>query len=355
MTRNRPLIFGPAYVDVVLTLDCPLLAGGPVLDQSLPAARLTPRGDGVLVVVGPTGDRLTCLLPSEQAEFAVTCELCEPVLARTRADRIVTGNYPVERAVRQLGGMGAGYAKALDALLRMPLGSAGGVPDAVGREVLALLAAHAIPSVPALLPDCAGDTSILLQSHQGDKLAIGVRQAMTRWQVSAKDHALAAATGALVFCGAPNALMTAVLEQAPDIPVMCAPALRNVCDRSTPLAGLASMIDYLTLNTLEWSQLADRERLRREVPVITVTEGARGSRILLGDREIRIPAASFDGPADTNRAGETYGAAFFRALRASCPDFPRDITAEAAERAGHCAAAQAAKQLALREFGFPGE
>jgi hypothetical protein len=353
MARNRPLIFGPAYVDVVLTLDRPLLAGGPVLDQSLPAARLIPRDDGMVVVLGSTGDRLTCLLPPEGTSWAVTYELCEPMLARTRAGRIVTGEYPVARAVRQLGGMGAGYAKALDGLLRMPLGSAGGVPDAVGREVLELLSSHGISSVPTLVPDCSSDTSLLLQSPQGDKLAIGVRWAMTRWQVSAEDYALAAEAGALVFCGAPNALMAAILEKAPDILVMCAPALRNVCDRSVLLAGLAAKIDYLALNALEWSQLTDRERLQREVPVITVTEGARGNRILLGGREIRIPAAPFDGPADTNRAGETYGATFFRALRAACPAFPRDITAEAAENAGRLAAAQAAKQLALREFGFP--
>lgn len=348
MARNRPTIFGPAYLDVVLTLDRPLLAGGPVLDQSLPAARLTPRDDGLLEVVGPTGDRLVCLLPPDQAEFAASCELCEPVLARTQPGRTVTGEYRVADAVRQLGGMGAGYAKALGGLLRMPVGD-----DAIGREVLQLLAAHEIDAVPALLPDCPSDTSLLLQSPQGDKLAIGVRQAMVRWQAKPEDHALAAEASALVFCGAPNALTAAVLESASDIPVLCAPALRNVCDRSFPMAGLAAKIDYLTLNALEWSQLDGAEEMRKQVPVITVTEGAQGSRILLGEREIQIPAAPFEGPADTNRAGETYAATFFRTLLAACPEFPRGINAEVAVYAGRLAAEQAAKQLALREFGFP--
>lgn len=350
MARNRPTIFGPAYLDVVLTLDRPLLAGGPVLDQSLPAARLTPRDDGVLEVVGPAGDRLVFQLPADQSEFAATCELCEPVLARTQPGRTVTGEYPVANAVRQLGGMGAGYAKALGGLLRMPVGD-----DAVGREVLQLLAIHEIDTVPALLPDCPSDTSLLLQSPQGDKLAIGVRRAMTRWQVTREDHALAAQASALVFCGAPNALTAAVLANAPDIPVMCAPALRNVCDRSVPLADLAAQIDYLALNALEWAQLDSAEEMRRQVPVITVTEGARGSRVLLGEREIRIPAVPFEGPADTNRAGETYAATFFRTLLAACPEFPRGITVETAEHAGRLAAVQAAKQLAMREFRFPRE
>jgi sugar/nucleoside kinase (ribokinase family) len=348
MDSDRPLIFGPAYLDVVLTLDRPLLADGPTLDQSLPAARLTPRDDGVVEVTEPAGDRLTCLLPPGSAEWAAAYELCEPVLARTRPGQVLVGEYPVVRAVRQLGGMGAGYAKALGGLLRMPVGD-----DAVGCEVLRLLAAHGIDAVPALLPGCASDTSLLLQTSSGDKLAIGVRRAMTRWQAGEEDHALAKGAGALVFCGAPNALLAAVLEQSPDIPVMCAPALRNACDRSVPLAALAAKIDYLTLNVLEWVQLEDRERLRREVPVITVTEGARGSRVLLGEREIHLPAAPVHGPVDTNRAGETYGAVFFQILRRTCPDFPRGVTAEAAEQAAHCAAMQAAKQLALREFGFP--
>ncbi|MHB0939545.1 MAG: carbohydrate kinase family protein [Armatimonadota bacterium] len=350
MARNRPTIFGPAYLDVVFTLDRPLLAGGPTLDQSLPAIRLIPRDDGVLEVVGPTGDRLVFVLPPDQAEFAATCELCEPVLARTQPGRMVTGEYPVASAVRQLGGMGAGYAKALGGLLRMPVGD-----DAVGREILQLLAQHEIDAVPALLPDCSSDTSLLLQSPQGDKLAIGVRQAMIRWQAGAEDYALDADASALVFCGAPNALTAAVLEQAPEIPVMCAPALRNVCDRSVPLAGLAAMIDYLTLNALEWAQLDGAEEMRKHVPVITVTEGARGSRILLGEHEIHIPAVPFEGPSDTNRAGETYAATFFRVLLAACPEFPRRIIMEAMEHAGQLAAAQAAKQLAMREFGFPRE
>ena len=345
---SNPLIFGPAYLDVVLTLDRLLLAGGPTLDQSLPAARLTPRDDGVLEVVGPTGDRLVFVLPPDQAEFAATCELCEPVLARTRPGRVVTGEYGVSSAVRQLGGMGAGYAKALGGLLRMPVGD-----DAVGCEVLQLLAQHEIDAVPAVLPDCPSDTSLLLQSPQGDKLAIGVRRAMTRWQAIPEDHALAAQASALVFCGALNALMAAVLEQAPDIPVMCAPALRNVCDRDVPLASLATKIDYLTLNALEWAQLDGAAEMRRQVPVITVTEGAQGSRVLLGEREIHIPAVPFTGPADTNRAGETYAATFFRDLLAACPEFPRGMTADAAEHAGRLAAMQAAKQLAMREFGIP--
>jgi len=347
---STPLIFGPAYLDIVLTLDRPLLDGGPVLDQSLPAARLLPRNDGVVEVTGPAGDRLVFILPPDRAKFAATCELCEPVLARAHPGLTVTGEYPVADAVRQLGGMGAGYAKALGGLLRMPVGD-----DAVGREVLELLALHGIDAIPALLPDCPSDTSLLLQSPAGDKLAVGVRRAMTRWQVQPEDHALAAQAPALVCCGAPNALLAAVLEQAPDIPVMCAPALRNACDRAVPLAGLAGKIDYLTLNALEWAQLEDREILRRQAPVITVTEGAAGSRILLGEREIHIPAVPVSGPVDANRAGETYGAAFFKAMLAACPDFPRGLTVRKAERAGRLAAVQAAKQLAMRAFGFPGE
>lgn len=361
MDNPRPLVFGPAYLDLVLTLAQPLLAPEQapvrVLDQSLPAARMLPRNDGLLEVRGPTGDRLRLPLPPAMAACAATYELCEPVLMRVcgpQTDRILDSHYPVEDISRQLGGMGAGYAKALDGLLRMPLGCKDGRPDAVGREVFDLLAHHAIASAPACIADCESDTSLLLQSRQGDKLAIGVRQAMTRWQVSPEDHTLAAQASALVFCGAPNPLAAAVLERAPAIPVMFAPALRNVSDQMLPLSQLSERIHYLSLNALEWENMADRERLRRNIPVITVTEGARGSRILLGEREILIPAEHFTGDADTNRAGETYGATFFRMLLQRCPDFPQTgVPVDVAEYAGHLAAQQAAKQLAIRGFAFP--
>lgn len=358
--KRRYLVFGPAYLDVVVETAVPLIPGDPALlvDQSLPALRMTPRGDDLLVVNGPTGDRLIFPLPADASSMAATYTLTEPVLARllgAETQRTVAAEYPVARFVTQLGGMGAGYAKAFDGLLRAPFGAVNDVPDAVGQAVLGWLQEYGITVAPALLPGYASDSSLVLLSAQGDKLAIGVRAAMVRWQATDADRALVAEADALVFCGAPNALVGKVLSWRPAAPVMCAPALRNVMDTATPLSALAGGIHYLTLNALEWAHLADAEHVRAMVPVITVTDGPRGSRVLLRDEELTIPAESYVGPANTNRAGETYASTFFKVLLSEQPDFYQRgvVPTEIAMRAGLIATAQATRQLAIPGFAFP--
>lgn len=355
MAHNHPiLIFGPAYLDVIIEVDGPLVPGDPTLflDQSLPATQFVPADDGVLRLCGSNGDRLIFPLPPEGQEAGGTCYLQEPVLARLLDPETlitVAGEYSVTRFTTQLGGMGAGYAKALNGTLRMPLGK-----DAVGRRVLAELAQYEIKAVPSYLPDCSSDSSLVILSVRGEKLAVGVREAMVRWQVTADDRTLVADASALVFCGAPNKFIAEVLSQRSGIPVMCAPALRNVCDQSMPLANLAVGIHYLTMNALEWENLAVRDQVRAQVPVITITEGPRGSKVLLHGEEVTIPPAPYEGTADTNRAGETYGATFFTTLLNEHPDFiQRGITRETALQIGGKAARQATKQLAIKGFAFP--
>jgi sugar/nucleoside kinase (ribokinase family) len=160
---------------------------------------------------------------------------------------------------------------------------------------------------------------------------------------------------ALVFCGAPNSLMAEVFSWKPDIPTMCAPSMRNVCDTDYPLADLAPHIDYLTLNALEWQHLDGRERVLDEVPVITVTDGPRGSRVYFRGGEHAIPAEPRTGPVNTNRAGETYGSTFFNVLLHDDPDFHRrrSIDSDLALRAGRIATAQASRQLDITGFAFP--
>ncbi len=354
--KGSIIVFGPAYLDRVLEIDTPLApADMPVrLDQSLPALRVRPGAAGIIEVVGPTGDRLTFHLPAAEQPGAVYA-LAEPVLARLlgASAPALVGDFAVTQERRQLGGMGAGYARALSGLLRAPFGG-GSEPDAVGGAVLAALAREHVRVAPLLLPACASDGSLVLLSARGEKLAIGVRQAMTRWTTTAEDIACAASADALVFCGAPNAVLAAVSAAVPSKTVMCAPALRNVTDAACPLAALASRIDYLTLNALEWAQLDDQEALRRLVPVITVTDGARGSRLLAGGEERFIPAIPAHGTVNANRAGETYGATVFSmllpVLRRGAPCDPARA-ADAAQQA----TVQAHRQLSLAEFAFPME
>ena len=355
MDTNLPIIFGPAYLDLVVETDRPLAEA--LLDQSAPASTFAPDAAGDLRILGPSGDRMLFHLPPDARDLAGVYALCEPVLARLYgADtrRVVHAAYPVTRVARQLGGMGAGYAMALHGLLRMPLGGTVGHADGVGAEVLAMLAALDIPVEPHYLPAVASDASLIVLSPRGDKLAVGVRQAMLHWQADAADRALLARADALVFCGVPNALTADLLAHAPPVPVLCAPAMRNIRDAACPLAAVAPRIHYLTLNALEWEHLPEKDAVRAAVPVITVTDGPRGSRVFLHDEEISIPAAPHVGPMDVNRAGETYAATFFKVLRAAAPDFPAaGVSPALAARAGRIAAAQAERQLSLTAFAFP--
>jgi len=353
--NRRILVYGPAYLDVVVETDQVLVPGAQalLLDQSLPAVDVAPRSDGLLQILGPTGDALTFQLPPSSTDAELTCTLAEPVLARllgADTTQTVTGIFPVAQCRTQLGGMGAGYALTFEGTLRMPLGA-----DAVGRAVQAMLSAQQIHVAPNMLPTCPSDTTLLLLSARGDKLAIGVRQAMVRWCTNDDDRALVASCDALVFCGAPNALLAEILSWRPQVPVMCAPAMRNVQDTDPPLISLAGDIHYLTMNALEWAHLAGRELMRDQVPVITITDGPHGSYVYYHGRETFVPSISRTTPANTNRAGETYSATFFKVLRRACPNFFRTgvITTELAELAGEIATRQASRQLDLVEFAFP--
>lgn len=348
--ERRPLVYGPAYLDRVAVLASPLAAYP--LDQSLLALRSEPRTDGRILLRGENGDAVTLHLPADAGAAAVTYELAEPILARTCGAQAppVVAEIAVTRFSEELGGMGAGYAKALGGVLRCPLGT-----DAVGASVHSLLDRYAIDTLPSLLPDCPSDTSLLLLA-EGEKVAVGVRQAMVQWTATAEDRALLAEADALVCCGAPNAQVAEILGHATGS-VLCAPAMRNVGDTATPLADLAEHIHYLALNALEWAHLPGHDALRTLVPVITITDGPRGSRVLLGEEEFFVPADPVTGAIDTNRAGETYGAAFFTVLRREAPDFyrTRRVSRAVAEHAATVATRQAARQLTLSGFAFPAE
>lgn len=355
MDNRRILVFGPAYLDVVVEIDRPLVAGT-LLDQSLPARDSVPREDARIVLTGDNDDCLVFPLSADAAPYAADYTLAEPVLARVGHAAAVTGEFPVTHCVAQPGGMGAGYALALGGLLCAPFGEGEGeefaTPDAVGLELMVSLMLQGVPVFPRLIAGCPSDTSLVIISPQGDKLAVGVRRTMTRWRPAEADRVLVEQVDGLVFCGAPNAFVAEVLSWGVAAPVMCAPALRNVLDMETPLASLAGGIDYLTLNALEWAHLAGREQVRARVPLISVTDGPRGSRLFLGDREILIPAVRVDGPVNANRAGETYGATIFSLLLDA---FPGPITPDQAEMAGQRASERAAAQLSMAGFGFPGE
>lgn len=355
MYSNAPLVYGPAYLDYIAEIASPLLPqSGLVLDQSLPAYLSVPRDDSKIVLMSELDDCIVFVLPTQFAEQAASYQLCEAVLGRqmgfaqARAMRVT---HDVTSFSVQLGGMGAGYALALRGNLRLPLGN-----DKIGRKVLAELFSYNIPAIPAILADCSTDTSLVILSPRGDKLAVGVRQAMKIWQSNEDDSSLLATASSLVFAGASNRLMAELLKNCLPIPVMCAPAMRNVCDEESPLAEMAEKISYLSLNALEWQYLPERDYCRATIPVITITEGAAGCRVLLkSGEEFSLPANYVAGSINTNRAGETYGSSFFKVLIKHAPGFNYNglVSEKVARYAAKIALRQAARQLEIEHFAFP--
>jgi sugar/nucleoside kinase (ribokinase family) len=351
------VVFGPAYLDTVIVIEGPLVRTvSTPLDQSLSAVSCTPRTDGLLQLSGPTGDLLELILPADSPITGASYQLREPLLARVCAGQtipVVTERHDVRRAYRQLGGMGAGYAKAFDGILCAPFGQ-----DALGETVQSLLAEVAVAVQPTRLPSLTSDQTLIILSEHNDKLAIGERHALLHWTPQAKHFALAARARVLVFCGATNAFAAAVLAGGQPGLVMYAPSMRNIDDAAVPLHTLAPYLHYLALNALEWSQLAAhaREALLAQVPLITVTEGPRGSRVFASGRHWDVPAAPAAGPIDTNRAGETYAATFLKAIVHGCPLFPRhELDDRLIVWAATVASRQAARQLSLTDFAFPAD
>jgi len=340
----RPLVYGPAYLDLVVTIDRAFCTSQRV-DKSIKVNAVTPNTAGAIRLRGENGDDLHFPLPVEFHEYAADCYLCETVLNN---DELISDSYRVISVKCQLGGMGAGYALALHGLLRHPLGT-----DTRGEFVRDALQRNGVTALAEISPGTSDLSLVILGAE--DKLTMGLRPRMTAWRATAEDIAHVSAASALCICGAPNALTAILLPHARNIPTMLAPSRRNIDDQVTPLADFAGAFSYLSLNRLEWEELPERQRWQRNTQVITITDGPHGCRVLLptGD-EFSLPALPHNGPADTNRCGETFAAAFFRTLLRESPTFHQHgVPPSLAMIAAEYALAQAAKQLDIFEFGMP--
>ena len=349
---TKSVIFGPAYLDTVIKVSGPVAPQLTVtLDQSLPVKSITPDNSQQIKILSETGDCLAIDLPSNAPCSGAVYNLHEAILSRscgTNASPLI-GTFPTEDCFQQLGGMRAGYAMAVDGLLRMPLGN-----DALGDSVSAMLSGHGIASSPAKLSGHNSDATLLIQSNTGDKLAIGMRDALLNWQPDEIDYILATEAKYIIFCGAPNKFMANILSRDITAPVMCAPSMRNIDDSVYPLADLAAMIDYLAMNALEWNHLHRREKIINTIPLISITDGPRGCDIYLRGKAYFFPALPHPGPVDTNRAGETYASTIWKAILQNYPKFPNaEISEELLNQAAALASRQAYRQLDITTFAFP--
>src|SRR5262245_44701268 len=170
MSKRRVVVFGPAYLDRVLRVDRRLVGSStaPPVDQSVEGVwkfgpidsiqLIDPAGDGILIAVPPGW-------PGPAGEIHLS--------------RGLRSGQPGPRAVRgvgwqdELGGMGAGFAAALDGRLFCALGCES---DPMSREIVAKLARCRIRHRAIRVDGQSADWTLLITSGpHGDKLPIGFR------------------------------------------------------------------------------------------------------------------------------------------------------------------------------------
>jgi ribokinase len=356
MTKRRVEVFGPAYLDRVLRVDRPLFEPslGPPFDQSTDGTwkfTSTRRID----VIDPSGYTLEIEAPDDWPGPTGEVRLASPMREGAHGPRSLRGLDWHD----DLGGMGAGYAAALEGNLVSVLGP---VDDPASRAISQRLGRLEIAHNAIRVPDRPADWTLLITSGEfGDKLPIGFRGC----HASVEPESIAALAGAAcdlrVVASLPNPVSAQVLR-APGAPVrFFAPAMRNMLERAFPISRFAASIDVLCCNRIEWESLEDREEVRWQLSILVVTDGRRGSSVRyttpVGEAGVlKIAAFPRDhAPRDTNRAGEAYGSTFIASLLDQGWNAASGVVDDEQIRvAAMRASAAAALVLDRVDFGFPG-
>ncbi len=342
-------MFGPAYLDRVLKVDRPLVdpAIGGVIDRSAPGrweeghARpdllITGLAEGEIQVEPPAdwpGRLGTIRVGSEGGDGS-----CRTVVGVAWHD--------------DLGGMGAGFAKAFGGTLHLPLGDD---EDPINHRILRLLDDAGIKCRPIHIPDRLGEWTLLVTSGEfGDKLPIGFRDPGT---TDPTGRIAEEPCDLLVAASMTNRRAASALARPGARVRLFAPAMRNMTDAEPKVSAFARDVDILCCNRAEWEALADREEVAWRVPILAITDGPRGAEVRYttptGEAgRLEIPAfPRTHPPKDTNRAGEAFASTLVTSILDAgwSPDSTPDAMIRlAAERAS----AASAQVLDRVEFGFP--
>jgi|GEM_PF-740054 len=305
--RLQVQVFGPAYLDRVVTVDRPLAgAGRPPLDQSVDGAITFGPG---LKIHSPDGPALSVDLPPGWPGPTGDVVLDRPLHG-------TAGAWPITvRGITwhdDLGGMGAGFAAALGGELVSALGSE---DDPMSRAVADRLRGAGVPHRPVRVPERTADWTLLLTSGPfGDKLPIGFRGCHAAVRSLAGAVEAAGPCDLRVVAALPNRLAAEALRAGDARVRLFAPSMRNMADRGDPVSRFVGSIDILCCNRHEWETLEDREQVAWQVSILAVTDGAAGSvvRFTTPEGEVgRVELPAFprsEPPRDTNRAGEAYAA-----------------------------------------------
>jgi ribokinase len=238
--------------------------------------------------------------------FTMQCECCE------------------QNRFLMLGGMGAGYAAALNGFLVLPLGgSADGSVDEWGKAIIQGLNECNISHQAQVITNHTSDITTLITSGSfGDKMPISLRDASYYFSIDESVKSSIDEAEVVVITSFKNEIVRDIINAAQKKFIFFAPAMRNVNDVAVPIHTFAEGIDYLSLNKTEWSVIVNAEQLTSIIPIISVTDGIRGSDIFYHDtngaqRQIHLSCFNPNKkPLDTNHAGEAYAAAFLQSLLA---------------------------------------
>jgi sugar/nucleoside kinase (ribokinase family) len=355
MSGRRVVVFGPAYLDRILRVDRPLVPSGqgPPIDQSIDGDWKFGDG-GIIKVTGPDGFSLDITPPPDWPGPEGEVQLQGPLRAGLSARIPLRGIAWSD----DLGGMGAGFAAALGGRLISALGPE---TDPTSQAVSGLLARHGIRHQAIRVRDRTADWTLLITSGEfGDKLPIGFRGCHSSLDPREWAGHVQTPSNLRVVAALPNRLIEPLLKAPGARTRFLAPTMRNMTDREHPLARFADDVDLLSCNRTEWESLDDRQSVAVRVPIVAVTDGPRGIDIRFttppGEcRRIHQPAfPRARPPRDTNRAGEAFAATFVATLLDRGWEGPSRVVEESLIRiAAARAAAAAALELDLLEFGFP--
>lgn len=352
--KNLPaLIFGPAYLDIVIRV------AGPIADRPIDLGcdgHLVPDRFDRLEIVCPNGASLLIL--------GLKGSACPTGRLMTAYDVLPAGlrrTIALVETLEDLGGMGAGYAAALGGRLVSALASP---DDPLSAMVRKALHRKGIDHMPVAFADIAqADTTIIVTSGaSGDKLPIGLRGCHA--SLDADDVIGCDSAPVVVAASLPNALMHAVLAEHHSSLRILAPSARNCRDRGDPLGHLAAETDLLLLNSGEWAELteADRHAFEDSAAILSITRGPDGAEILwrneAGERLSHFEPAfpRRRPPVDTNRAGEAFASQLIlKLVELGWSHEHRAVDAQAVRVAALYASAAAGLVIEMPRFGFPSQ
>lgn len=360
LPKIKTIVYGPAYLDVVIRVGGPLAnQGEPSIDQGGTAiyhsdTQLT-KADALFIldkhgnsikIEGVTDQGLTGIYRMLSPDFQF-------------ADRVVYATQIVE----DLGGMGAGFAKLFEGNLIscLPVRKCH-----IREKIEKKLNQYGVVYQPILINHKNADWTLLISSGRfGDKLPIGLRGCHDQFSENQLPNDLPSAD-LVIVASLKNEIMLEILRRNCNSIRLLAPALRNcqAVQGAISLSALATHVEMLTLNEVEWQSMGenDRQIWQDSHAILCITRGPAGAEIswqgLDGRREYHHEPAfarAID-PVDTNRAGEAFGGTLMKYLiKQNWFNTEKVDAKQKILYASQLAAVAAGLTIQMPEFAFPGE